>query len=190
MRKKSKKIAKSKSVEVKVNVPLTSTSFMSVIVVALLALVGYSGYLGVTSIWKFTHPQFNVSLDSLKSLPYIAKGTKIPPISAPSLAEGFNVPEEATTKYLQSVAEYKKEFRTKYPYSKLLVISENDILNFGWSLCKAQQDSIAKNIEFSKEEAIANYQSKFVLTYPQIEGLGEFLGSVAELSLLNLCGGN
>ncbi len=46
--KKVKSSTPSKSVQVKV--PLTGASFMSVLLICLLTLIGYSGYLGVKSI--------------------------------------------------------------------------------------------------------------------------------------------
>jgi hypothetical protein len=189
-KKKLKKAKETKSIEVKVDVHFTKTSFMSILLVALIGLMGYSGYLGVNSLWKFTHPQFNVSLDSFKSLGYIAKGLSIPPISGPNFLTGPAPEETAKTNYLQAISNYKTEFRTKYPNSPLLAIPDNDLLNIGWSMCTAKKDAITKNGKFSKEEIISAYQSKFVLKYPGISGLGEFLGGIAQRAFDNLCGEN
>lgn len=191
MRKNAKKKAKeNKSIEVKVNVHFSKTSFMSLILVGLIGLIGYSGYLGVNSLWKFTHPQFNISLDSFKSLEYIAKGLNIPPISGPNFLTGPAPAETAKTAYLQSIAEYKNEFRTQYPNSRLLGIPDNDLLNIGWSMCTAKQEAITKNGSFSKDEIIAAYQAKFVLKYPGVAGLEVYLNGIAQRAFDNLCGAN
>ena len=76
----------SNAIEVKVRLPITKVSIMSLVLAGLLTLMGYAGYLGVNSIWKFTHPQFNVSFDALKSLDYIARGISIPAIQGPYIA--------------------------------------------------------------------------------------------------------
>ena len=72
---KNKQPKNSKVVDVKIKIPLTTVSITSFFLIGLLTLIGYSGYLAVNSIWKFTHPQINVSLDALKSLKYIAEGS-------------------------------------------------------------------------------------------------------------------
>ncbi len=185
-----KKNKENKSIEVKVNVHFTKSSFMSILLVGLIGLTGYSGYLGVNSLWKFTHPQFSVSLDSLKSLGYIAKGLNIPAISDPNFNLGTAPEETAKTAYLQSIAEYKTEFRNKYPTSRLLGIPDNDLLNIGWSMCTAKKDAITKNGTFSKDEIISAYQSKFVLKYPGVPGLGDYLGGIAQRAFDHLCGVN
>jgi hypothetical protein len=83
----------SNSIEVKVKLPVTKVSIMSVLLAGLLTLMGYAGYLGVNSIWKFTHPQFNVSLDALKSIGYIASKASMPTFPKPA----FNNPGDPDT---------------------------------------------------------------------------------------------
>lgn len=190
MLKRNKKAKPDKSVEVKVDVPVSKSGFMAIVLVLLISLIGYSGYLGVTSIWKFTHPQFNISLDAFKSLPYIAKGVKIPPIAGPTVAEGFNIPEEKTSQYLQTINQFKNEFRQKHTDSKLLAIPDTDILNIGWSLCKSKESEIAKKGTFNKSEAILALKARYILKYWQIDGLSEFLDGVANSAFQNLCGDN
>lgn len=178
-----------KSVEINVGVPVTKTSFMTLVVILLLSLMGYAGYLGANSIWKFTHPQLNISLDSLKSLGYIAKGAAIPPIAGPTFSDGFNLPEEKTGGYLQAIGDFKNEFRTKHPDSKLLQIPDTDLLNLGWSLCKAKAAEFSKTGAFDEKAAILAMKAKFILRYWQIDGLSEFLDGVGSRALQNLCGG-
>lgn len=191
MSKKIKKLAKeNKSIEVKVNVNFTKTTFMSIVLAGLIGLMGYSGYLGMNSLWKFTHPKINVSLDAFKSIAYIAKGISIPPISAPNFISGTGPQETGKTAYLQAITQYKDEFRAKYPNSPLLSILDNDVLNIGWSICTAKKDAIAKDGTYSKEEIVAAYQSKFVLKYPKVQGLGEYLDGIAQRAFDNLCGDN
>lgn len=177
------------SIEVKVRLPITKVSLMILLLAGLLTLTGYAGYLGVNSIWKFTHPQFNVSLDSLKSLNYIAKNVSVPPIPGPL----FNTPDAPTSKartnYLMAINEYEVEFRTQYPQSKLLNLSDNELLNIGTALCSAKKEAIEKSGDFSREEIVETFQSKYVLRYPGIEGLGVYLDAVAQRAFDQLCGG-
>lgn len=183
------KKTKKKSVEVKVNVPLTGTSFMTLVLIGLISLMGYAGYLGVSSIWKFTHPQFNFSVDSVKSLGYIAKGLEVPPLPGPDFS-GWAAPvESSTVGYLQKVSEFKTQFRAQYPNSKLLGLSDNEFLNMGWEVCKAKEQSIAKSGTFSTRDIISEFQAKLLLRYPNIEGLSDFLGGVGNHALNSLCGG-
>jgi len=181
--------ANAKSIEVKVRLPLTKVSLMSLLLAGLLTLIGYAGYLGVNSIWKFTHPQFNVSLDALKSLDYIARGVSIPPIPGPL----FNTPDaptsEAKTNYLKAVNEYEVEFRTQFPQSKLLNLSDNELFNIGTAFCSAKKEAIEKSGDFSREEIVKTFQAKFVLRYPGIEGLGVYLDAIAQRAFDQLCGG-
>jgi hypothetical protein len=188
--KRSKKSNKSKSIEVKVEVPVTKSGFMGLVLVILISLVGYSGYLGINSIWKFTHPQFNISLDSFKSLSYVAKGLNIPPITGPNIAQGFNISEEKTTQYLQGVTQFKNEFRQKHPSSKLLTITDNDLLNLGWALCKSKETELSKSGSFNQSDIILAMKARFVLKYWQIDGLSEYLDGVANSAFQNLCGDN
>ena len=181
---------KSNSVEVKVDLPLTKSGFMSVILILLISLIGYAGYLGVNSIWKFTHPQFNISLDAFKSLEYIAKGVKIPPIVGPTIATGYTIPEDKTSTFLNSVNEFKNEFRIKNPDSKLLAIPDTDLLNLAWSLCQAKESQIAKDGTFNKAQTMLALKARLVLRYWQIDGLSEFLDGISERTFKILCGEN
>ena len=179
----------SRSIEVKVRLPITKVSIMSLLLAGLLTLMGYAGYLGVNSIWKFTHPQFNVSFDALKSLDYIARGVSIPPIPGPL----FNTPDaptsEAKTNYLKAINEYEVEFRTQFPQSKLLNLSDNELFNIGMAFCSAKKESIEKSGNFSREEIVETFQAKYVLRYPGIEGLGVYLDAIAQRAFDQLCGG-
>ena len=190
MPKKWKKSNQKKSVDVNLEIPVTKSGFMLVILVILISTVGYAGILGVSSIWKFTHPQFNLSLDSFKSLGYIAKGVKIPPISGPTISNGYNIPESNTSQFLQSVNEFKSEFRMKHPDSKLLSIPDTDLLNLGWSLCQAKEKQLSDKGAFNKSEAVIALKAKLVLRYWQINGLSEFLDGISERTYQNLCGDN
>lgn len=183
------KKTKKKSVEVKVNVPLTGTSFMTIVLIVLISLIGYAGYLGVNSIWKFTHPQFNFSVDSVKSLGYIAKGLEVPPLPGPDFSVGVSPVESATVSYLQKVSEFKNQFRAQYPDSKLLGLSDNEFLNIGWEVCKAKDQSVTKNGTFSSSDILSEFQAKLLLRYPNIEGLSNFINGVGTQALDSLCGG-
>ena len=188
-KKKLKKSKESKSIEVKVSLPITKVSMMSLLLVGLLTLIGYAGYLGVNSVWKFTHPQVNVSLDALKSLGYIARQVSIPAIQGPYINNPNAPNDTAKASYLKAITEYEVEFRTNYPQSKLLNISDNELFNIGDAICTAKKDSIAKSGEFSREEIINAFQAKFVLRYPRIEGLGIYLDAIGQRAFDHLCGG-
>ncbi len=188
MRKKNaKKVKESTSIEVKISLPITKVSLMSLFLVGLLTLVGYAGYLGVNSIWKFTHPQFNVSLDSLKSLEYIARNASVPPIPGPL----FNTPDaptiEAKANYIKAINEYEVEFRSQFPQSKLLNLSDNELFNIGTAFCSAKKQAIEKSGDFSREEIVKTFQAKYVLRYPGIEGLGVYLDAIAQRAFDQLC---
>ena len=188
MPKKAKKATSSKSVEVKV--PLSSTSFMSVLLVGLLSLMLYGSYLGVKSIWDFTHPKFNISADAFRILPILVKGQFPASISAPTF-EGSSTPPDATaqTTYLQEVALFKEEFRKDYPSSRLLSITSNDLLNMGWSFCQAKEKSIADTGDYSREEIIKAHQAKFVVQYLSMGGLDVLIEGIGNRALDHLCGG-
>lgn len=187
--KQQKRAQSSKSLEVKVSLPVTKVSFMSLLLAALLVVMGYAGYLGVNSIWKFTHPQFNVSLDALKSLKYIADQASIPVIPGPLFNEVDAPNVTARASYLKAMSEFKTEFRAEYPESKLLEIKDPELFNIGNAFCAAKKDSIAKTGKYSREEIVNAFQAKFVLTYPRIEALGPFLDAVAQRAFDHLCGG-
>jgi hypothetical protein len=185
-----KKVKESKSIDVKISLPITKVSFMSLVLVGLLTLVGYAGYLGVNSVWKFTHPQFNVSLDSFKSLGYIARGVGVPPIPGPNFINNVAPQDSDKANYLKAMSDFKVDFRTQFPQSRLLEISDNELLNIGWAFCTAKADSIAQSGDYSREDILETFESRFVLRYPGIEGLGIFLSAVAQNSFDQLCRGN
>jgi hypothetical protein len=182
-----KKPDDAKLVQVKVRIPFTTVSFTSVLLIGLLTLIGYSGYLGVKSIWEFTHPKFNVSFDSFRALPYIASGTEIPPIPALPFPIDRTPTTSAQVDYIQAVGEFKEEFRRDFPKSRLLNISDNEFLNMGLAFCETKNESITKTGKFTPEEIILAYQAKFVLRYPGMNGLNEFLAGVGQRALDNLC---
>ena len=186
---KNKQPKNSKVVDVKIKIPLTTVSITSFFLIGLLTLIGYSGYLAVNSIWKFTHPQINVSLDALKSLKYIAEGSSIPTFQRPA----FNKPGDPGItqqgNYMKALSEYKTEFRAKYPESKLLKITDNELYNIGYAFCTAKSDSIAKSGEYSRDEIIESFQAKFVLRYRNIKELGEYIDAVGQRAFDHLCGG-
>ena len=179
----------SNSIEVKVKLPITKVSIMSLVLAGLLTLMGYAGYLGVNSIWKFTHPQFNVSFDALKSLDYIARGISIPAIQGPYINNPDAPSDSAKANYLKAITEYEVEFRTQYPQSKLLNISDNELFNIGNAFCTAKKEAIAKSGDYSREEIVKAFQAKYVLRYPGIEGLGIYLDAVGQRAFDQLCGG-
>jgi hypothetical protein len=176
-----------KTIQVRVKIPITTISITSVLLVGMLTVVGYAGYLGVNSIWKFTHPKINVSLDSLRALPYIASGTSLP--SFPTLPFPVDRTPTSTDQetYLKSISEFKGEFRIDFPRSGLLNISNSEFLNIGAAFCETKNELVTKTGEFSPEEIILAYQSKFVLRYPGMNGLDQFLAGVGQRALDNLC---
>ena len=187
--KPAKRGKSSNSIEVKVKLPITKVSIMSLVLAGLLTLMGYAGYLGVNSIWKFTHPQFNVSFDALKSLDYIARGISIPAIQGPYINNPNAPSDSAKANYLKAINEYEVEFRTQYPQSKLLNISDNELFNIGNAFCAAKKEAIAKTGDYSREEIVKAFQAKYVLRYPGIEGLGIYLDAVGQRAFEQLCGG-
>ena len=189
MPKKQKKMTSSKTVEVRV--PLTSTSFMASLLAGLLSLMVYGSYLGVKSIWNFTHPKFEISTDAFRILPILIKGQFPGVIPTPNF-DGADTPPDATaqTTYLQEVTKFKEEFRKDFPTSKLLSISTNDLLNMGWSFCKAKEKSVADTGEFSRDEIIEAHQAKFVVPYLSVGGLDVFIDGIGNRALDHLCGGN
>ena len=187
--KKSNGKKSTSSIEVKVSLPVTKVSVMSLLLAGLITLMGYAGYLGVSSIWKFTNPQVNVSLDSLKSLGYIARQVSIPAIPGPYVNNPSVRSDSVKASYLKAITEYEVEFRAKYPQSKLLNISDNELFNIGEAICTAKKDAIEKSGEFSRQEIINAFQAKYVLRYPRIEGLGIYMDAVGQRAFDHLCGG-
>ena len=175
------------SIEVKVRLPVTKVSIMSFFLAGLLALMGYAGYLGVNSIWKFTHPQFNVSVDSLKSLEYIARNASVPPIPGPL----FNTPDapddSAKANYIKAIKEYEVEFRNQFPQSKLLNLSDNELFNIGLAFCSVKKEELAKSGDYSRDEIINAFQAKFLFRYPFVKGLDVYLNAVAQRAFDHLC---
>jgi len=188
--KPSKSSKSSNSIEVKVRVPVTRVSIMFILLIGMLTLIGYAGYLGVNSIWKFTHPQFKVSFDALKSLEYIAKDLVIPPIPGPLFIDADAPSDIAKINYLQAITEYEVEFRLQFPQSKLLNITDNELLNIGTEFCSAKRESIEQSGNYDRAKIIETFQSKFVLRYPRIEGLGIYLEAVGHRAFDELCGVN
>jgi hypothetical protein len=186
--KKQKKMASSKTVEVKV--PLTSTSFMAILLAGLLSLMVYGSYLGVKSIWNFTHPKFEISADAFRILPILIKG-QFPGVIPTPTFDGADTPPDATAQmtYLQEVTKFKGEFRKDFPTSKLLSISANDLLNMGWSFCKAKEKSVADTGEFSRDEIIEAHKAKFVVPYLLVGGLDVFIDGIGNRAFDHLCGG-
>lgn len=186
---KAPKMTKSKEVNVKV--PLSSTSFMAVVLAGLLSLMVYGSYLGVKSIWNFTHPKFNISADAFRILPILVKGQFPVSIPAPTFSGSSNPPDAtAQSLYIQQVEVFKQDFRKTYPNSKLLNISQNDLLNMGWSFCQAKEKSISETGDYSREEIIKAHQSKFVIQYLSIGGLNIFIDGIGNRAFDYLCGGN
>jgi hypothetical protein len=185
-----KKPDESKMVQVKVSIPFTTVSVTSFLLIGLLTVIGYSGYLGVKSIWDFTHPKISVSLDSLRALPYIASGTELPLF--PTLPFPVDRTPTSTDQetYLQSISEFKGEFRLNFPKSGLLNISDSEFLNMGVAFCETKNELVTKTGEFNPEEIILAYQAKFVLRYPAMNGLDQFLAGVGQRAFDKLCRSN
>lgn len=160
---------------------------MSVLLIGLLALIGYSGYLGVKSVWKFTHPKFEISADSFKALGYIAKNQVIPPLPFTSFSTSTIPDPTVQSEFLQQVSVFKSEFRTEFPGSKLLQLPDNQILTMGDSFCRSKEKSITDTGTFSAEEIISAHQAKLVLKYPTVSGLDVFLDGIGHSSLDYLC---
>lgn len=182
--------AKAKSVEVKVRVPLTSTGFMSIVLAALIASMGYSGYLGVKSIWNFTHPQFNVSVDAFRILPVLFDTGKLPmnPVTAGTIENPID--EIKKKAFLDETRLFLSDFRKKFPGSKLGIVGDNDLVNMATSFCTAKSEALAKGETPDPDAIISAHLAKFVLQYPTIDGLSEFLTGVGNSAFKNICGDN
>lgn len=187
---KKVKVNNVSSVQVKVRIPITTVSVTSVLLICLLSAIGYAGYLGVKSVWNFTHPQVNVSLDSFRAIVYIAKGTEIPILASPSFPDDKKPGEIDQQVYLASMTEFKKEFRIEHPRSKLLNISNNELISMGWGFCQAKDEAIAKDNEFDRTEIIKAFESKLVLRYPGMNGLGIYIDGVGQRAFDYLCRSN
>ena len=187
--KKSKRPS-TKPVQVKVKIPVTTVSITSILLIGLLSGIGYSGYLGVKSLWNFTHPQFNVSLDTFRALAYVAKGTEIPPLSLPTFPVDKAPDINTQAAYLAVIQEFKKEFRIMYPKSGLLNISDNELINMGWAFCEVKEEAIAKDGKFDRDDIISAFQSKYVLRYPGMNGLGVYIDGVGQRAFDYLCRSN
>jgi hypothetical protein len=179
----------SNAIEVKVSLPITKVSVMTLFLAGLLTLMGYAGYLGVNSIWKFTHPQFNVSLDALKSIGYIANKASMPAFPKPAFNNPGDPDSTEQGNYMKAISEFKTEFRTQFPGSQLLNISDNELFNIGSAFCTAKDEAKAKSGEFSREEIVKAFQAKFVLRYPRVKGLDIYLDGVGQAAFDHLCGG-
>jgi hypothetical protein len=185
-----KSAKQAKSLEVNMKVPLTGASFMSVLLICLLALIGYSGYLGVNSIWKFTHPKFAISTDRFRALGYLAKNQVIPPMPSPTFSTSVQPDAASQTEFLSQVSIFKSEFRSKFPGSKLLRLSDNDVLTMGDSFCSAKEKSIIETGNYSADEIISAHQAKFLLQYPLMSGLDFYLAGIGQRSFDYLCRSN
>ncbi len=191
-KRKSKKNSP-QSIEVELSIPkvsVTKVSLMTVVLLLIFSLVGYSGYLGVKSIWNFTHPKFNISLDTFKALGYIAQGQSIPPFPLPTFAPGEGPDSTETAAFNEALNAFKSDFRSKFPNSRLNQLSPNVLLGIGWSFCKAKQESITESGEYSAPEIIKAHQAKLFIRYPFVAGLNEFVEGVGNVALENLCKGN
>ena len=162
---------------------------MSIILIALMFSIGYSGYLGVKSLWNFTHPKFEISADAFRVLPELFKSGALPSMPVPVQPRDVAVDDSKTQAFIQSVNTFKTDFRTKFPGSMLLNISDNDVLNMGYSFCSAKNKSIADGKTFNREEVVAAYQAKFVVQYPTVKGLSEYLTGIGNAAFDHLCGG-
>ena len=178
------------SIEVKVNIPITGTSFTSLLLAILLVVVGYSSYLGVKSLWNFTHPKIGVSFDGVKALTYLIRGQNIPSIGLPKFSEKNPPSDLAKQEFLQSIREFRSEFVTKYPKSARLMQMRDEIyLYYGASFCKAKEDSISKTGKYSAQDIINAHQSKVFFLYPRLSGLDVFIEGVGTRAFDHLCKG-
>jgi hypothetical protein len=187
---KKTKNSSTKPVQVKVRIPVTTVSITTILLIGLLSGIGYSGYLGVKSLWNFTHPQFNVSLDTFRALAYVAKGTEIPPLSLPTFPVDEAPDINTQAAYLAVISEFKKEFRIMYPKSGLLNISDNELINMGWAFCEVKAEAIEKDGKFDRDDIISAFQSKYVLRYPGMNGLGIYIDGVGQRAFDYLCRSN
>lgn len=189
--KDQKKQKKSLEVEFEIpKVPVTKFSLMSLTLVLTLSLIFFSGYLGVKSIWNFTHPKFNISLDTFKALGYIASGNPVPPISFPSFPDGTGPTDLAKSEFLNAASSFKTEFRNKFPKSRLAQLPDNVLLGIAWSFCQTKDTAIAKTGEFDTQEIINAHQAKLLFRYPFVAGLNEFVDGIGKKALETLCKGN
>ena len=187
---KKTKQSSTKPIQVKVKIPITTVSITTILLIGLLSGIGYSGYLGVKSLWNFTHPQFNVSLDTFRALAYVAKGTEIPPLSLPTFPVDKAPDINTQAAYLAVIGEFKKEFRIMYPKSGLLNISDNELINMGWAFCEVKAEAIAKDGNFDRDDIVSAFQSKYVLRYPGMNGLGIYIDGVGQRAFDYLCRSN
>jgi hypothetical protein len=179
---------KSKSVEVKVKVPLSSTGFMSLVLAVLIGSMGYSGYLGIKSIWNFTHPQFNISADAFRILPVLFETGMLPTNPIPAGTIENPIDEVKKKAFLDETRLFLSDFRKKFPDSKLGIVSDNDLVNMATSFCSAKSEALAKGETPDLTAIISAHQAKFVMQYPTIDGLSEFLTGVGESAFKNMCG--
>lgn len=184
---KLKKAKKNSTKDISVSIPVTKVSIMTIVVALLISLVGYSGYLGVKSVWKFTHPEINISLDTFRALKYVAGNQAIPSFAIPSISGDYIPDEVSRSAFSGAMAEYRKEFLSEFPNSRLAQIPDNALIGLGWSFCQAKKKSIEKSGTYSKEEIIKAHQGSLLLRYWQINGLNVFLEGLGERAFENLC---
>lgn len=184
-RQKTKSLRSAKAVEVQFS--FTKVTIMSMLILGLTGLIGYSGFLGVKSLWDFTHPKFEISLDSFKALGYIAAGQIIPNDSDGVVPEPLDpMVEQAQTDFLTGVREFQREFQVSHQGSPLLRIPVQELLLMGNSFCGTKAESIASG-EFNPVDVIKGYQREFTLRYPQLRGIDEFISGIGNLAFDNLC---
>lgn len=184
-RRKTKSVQSSKTVEVQFS--FTKVTMMSVLILALTGLIGYSGFLGVKSLWDFTHPKFDISLENFKALGYIAAGQVVPNDSTDTTSEPLDPKiEEAQAAFMTGVREFQREFRLTYPNSPLLRIPAQELILMGNAFCSTKAESIV-NGEFDPADVIKSFQREFTLRYPQLSGIDEFIAGIGNEAFENLC---
>lgn len=192
MLKRRDKSRTSKQVEVELNLPkvsITGFSAMSVVIILSLSLIASSGYFAVKSIWNFTHPKFNISLDTFKALGYIASGQNLPAISLPTFPEGLGPTDAQKAEFNSALTTFRSDFRKKFPSSRLAQLPDNVLLGIAWSFCQAKEEAVSKTGKFVPQEIIDAHQAKLLLRYPFVAGLNEFVDSIGQLSFQSLCKG-
>lgn len=192
MLKRRDKSRTSKQVEVELNLPkvsITGFSAMSVVIILSLSLIASSGYFAVKSIWNFTHPKFNISLDTFKAIGYIASGQNLPAISLPTFSEGSGPTDAQKAEFNSALTTFRSDFREKFPSSRLAQLPDNVLLGIAWSFCQAKEEAVSKTGKFVPQEIIDAHQAKLLLRYPFVAGLNEFVDSIGQLSFQSLCKG-
>lgn len=192
VRKKREKTKSSKQVEIELDLPkvsLTGFSMMSAIILLSISLIGFSGYFAVKSIWNFTHPKFNISLDTFKAIGYIASGQNLPAIGLPSFPDGMGPTDLEKSEFNSALPAFRSEFREKFPGSRLAQLPDNVLIGLAWSFCQAKDEAVTKTGKFVPQEIIDAHQAKLLLRYPFVAGLNEFVDGIGQLAFQTLCKG-